>query len=55
MRCQPRWAYLGLSSELFRRTSVEPVEPVGVNLETGELSLYPFLYWPVTDTQKRAF
>lgn len=45
-----RAGLLGLSTELFRRTSVEPVEPVGVNLETDELSLYPFLYWPVTDT-----
>lgn len=42
---------LGLSAELFRRTSIEPVSPVGVNLETAELSLYPFLYWPVSDTQ----
>ncbi|MBR9865091.1 MAG: DUF4159 domain-containing protein [Rhodobacteraceae bacterium] len=45
-----RAGLLGLSTELFRRTSVEPVEPVGVNLETDELALYPFLYWPVTDT-----
>ncbi|MDE0524593.1 MAG: DUF4159 domain-containing protein [Boseongicola sp.] len=43
----------GLSTILFRRTSVEPGEPVGVNLETDELSVLPFLYWPVTDTQPR--
>ncbi|MBV1864490.1 MAG: DUF4159 domain-containing protein, partial [Rhodobacteraceae bacterium] len=42
---------LGLSSELFRRTSIEPVEPVGVDLERGILALYPFLYWPISDTQ----
>lgn len=42
---------LGLSSELFRRTSIEPVEPVGVDLEQANLSLYPFLYWPVSETQ----
>ena len=42
---------LGLSTELFRRTSVEPVEPVGVDLERDALALYPFLYWPVTDRQ----
>jgi hypothetical protein len=46
-----RAGLLGLSTELFRRTSIEPVAPVAVNLETGELSLYPFLYWPVSDTQ----
>jgi hypothetical protein len=46
-----RAGLLGLSAELFRRTSIEPVAPVAVNLETGELSLYPFLYWPVSDTQ----
>ena len=42
----------GLSEVLFARTSVEPVEPVGVNLETDELSVLTFLYWPVTATQK---
>lgn len=41
----------GLSTELFRRTSVEPIAPIGVNIETDALSLYPFLYWPVSDTQ----
>lgn len=43
----------GLSEVLFRRTSIEPVEPVGVNLETDELSVYPFLYWPVSESQPR--
>ena len=43
----------GLSIILVRRTSVEPAEPVGVNLETDELSVFPFLYWPVTDAQPR--
>jgi hypothetical protein len=42
----------GLSEVLFARTSVEPVEPVGVNLETDELSVFTFLYWPVTANQK---
>uniref|UniRef100_UPI0039B90C2A DUF4159 domain-containing protein n=1 Tax=Albidovulum sp. TaxID=1872424 RepID=UPI0039B90C2A len=41
----------GLSEVLFARTSVEPVEPQGVDLETDELSVYTFLYWPVTATQ----
>ena len=43
----------GLSEVLFRRTSIEPVEPVGVNLETDELSVYPFLYWPISENQPR--
>lgn len=36
-----------LSRELYRRTSVEPAPPAEVNLETDDLSLYPFVYWPV--------
>ena len=42
---------LGLSQTLFRRTSIEPDAPVGVNLETDELAFFPFLYWPVTADQ----
>ncbi|MBE9476972.1 MAG: DUF4159 domain-containing protein, partial [Proteobacteria bacterium] len=42
----------GLSTELFRRTSVEPVEPVGVDIEKDELSIYPFLYWPLSENQR---
>jgi hypothetical protein len=41
----------GLSRVLFARTSVEPGEPMGVNLETDELAVFTFLYWPVTETQ----
>jgi hypothetical protein len=41
----------GLSETLFFRTSVEPSEPIGVDLETDELAVYPFLYWPVTPEQ----
>jgi hypothetical protein len=41
----------GLTSTLFRRTSIEPALPVGVNLESAELSFFPFLYWPVTPDQ----
>jgi hypothetical protein len=41
----------GLSQTLFQRTSVEPAEPIAVNLETDELSFFPFLYWPVTPDQ----
>jgi hypothetical protein len=41
----------GLSEVLFARTSIEPAEPMAVNLETDELSFFPFLYWPVTPDQ----
>lgn len=41
----------GLSEILRQRTSVEPADPIAVNLETDELAFYPFLYWPVTPGQ----
>ncbi|MEM7641477.1 MAG: DUF4159 domain-containing protein [Pseudomonadota bacterium] len=41
----------GLSGVLTQRTSVEPVEPVGVDLETDELAFFPLLYWPVVASQ----
>ncbi|MEM8728694.1 MAG: DUF4159 domain-containing protein [Pseudomonadota bacterium] len=41
----------GLGDVLRFRTSVEPGEPVGVNLETDELAFFPMLYWPVTADQ----
>lgn len=40
----------GLSQTLYRRTSVEPVDPIAVDLERDELTFFPFLYWPVTET-----
>ena len=43
----------GLSDTLFYRTSVEPAEPMGVNLETDELAFYPLLYWPIDPDQPR--
>ena len=41
----------GLGETLFFRTSVEPAEPASVNLETDEISVYAFLYWPITESQ----
>ena len=41
----------GLSNTLFQRTSVEPAAPMGVDLETDELSFFPMLYWPVLADQ----
>ncbi len=41
----------GLSDTLFFRTSVEPADPMAVDLESDELAFFPFLYWPVTPDQ----
>lgn len=41
----------GLSDALFSRTSIEPVNPIAINLETDELSFFPFIYWAVTPDQ----
>ncbi|WP_425040117.1 DUF4159 domain-containing protein [Primorskyibacter sp. S187A] len=41
----------GLSETLFFRTSVEPADPIGVDLERDELAFFPFLYWPVSEGQ----
>ncbi|MBS0574570.1 MAG: DUF4159 domain-containing protein [Proteobacteria bacterium] len=38
----------GLSMVLTQRTSVEPGPPVGVDPEKDDLSVYTFLYWPVS-------
>lgn len=38
----------GLSAVLTQRTSVEPKDPMGVDIEVSELAFFPFLYWPIT-------
>ncbi|MFK7868082.1 MAG: DUF4159 domain-containing protein [Roseobacter sp.] len=43
----------GLSQTLLFRTSVEPADPVGVDLEMDELAFFPLLYWPITTDQPR--
>lgn len=42
----------GLTEILYRRTSIEAVEPIGVNLEADDISVLPFLYWPITPQQR---
>lgn len=44
-----RAGLLGLSVSLYRRTSVEPAEPHGVDLETDVLDVYPLLYFAVPE------
>jgi len=46
-----RQGLFGLSRTLFQRTTIEPAAPIAVNLETDELAFFPFLYWPVSETQ----
>ncbi len=41
----------GLSEKLAERTSVEPIDPIGVDLERDDLAFFPFLYWPVSATE----
>ncbi|HJQ56785.1 MAG TPA: DUF4159 domain-containing protein [Vineibacter sp.] len=41
----------GLGEILRARTSVEPGEPIGVDLEKDDMRLYPFIYWPITPDQ----
>ncbi len=43
----------GLSNTLFYRTSVEPADPIGVDLERDELAFFPLLYWPISPDQPR--
>lgn len=38
----------GLGDRLWERTSIEPMPPIGVDIERDELAFFPFLYWPVT-------
>ncbi len=42
----------GLGFALRARTSYEPLEPIGVDPETDDLSLYPLLYWPMDPRAK---
>ncbi|MEL6364864.1 MAG: DUF4159 domain-containing protein [Pseudomonadota bacterium] len=37
-----------ISRELARRTSVEPGPPMAIDLETDELAVFAFLYWPIS-------
>ena len=40
-----------LARILRQRTSVDPKEVLGVDLETDDLAFFPLLYWPVTISQ----
>ncbi len=40
----------GLSDFLFYRTTLEPGDPVGVDISKDELAVFPIIYWPVSAT-----
>ena len=42
----------GLTAVLNQRTAVDTAAPLGVNVESDQLILFPLLYWPVTATQQ---
>jgi len=42
----------GLGLMLRARTSYEPLEPIGLDPEQDDLSLYPLLYWPMDPREK---
>ncbi len=42
----------GLGYALKARTSYEPEDPIGVDVERTDLSLYPMLYWPMDPREK---
>ena len=46
-----RAGLFGLTEILYRRTSIEASDPIGVNLERDDISLLPFLYWPMVPGQ----
>jgi hypothetical protein len=41
----------GLAALLDRRTAIEAVLPVGIDLESAELAFFPLIYWPITTSQ----
>ena len=47
-----RAGLFGLSEVLSERTSVEPDEPIGIDIEKDEIAFFPLLYWPVTADAK---
>jgi hypothetical protein len=45
---QSRMGLIGVAKALNDRTSVEPGPPLGINLDRDDVTLLPFIYWPVT-------
>ena len=47
-----RMGLAGLSRVLEVRSSVEPGDPIGVDVTTDEIAFFPVLYWPVLKNPK---
>jgi hypothetical protein len=45
---------VGLSRILNQRTAIEAAAPIGLDIERDPLSLFPLLYWPITESQQPA-
>ncbi|KAB2850642.1 MAG: DUF4159 domain-containing protein [Hyphomicrobiaceae bacterium] len=48
-----RAGLMGLNRVLVLRTSVDPAEPMGVDIAKDELAFFPLLYWPVLNDAKQ--
>ena len=48
-----RAGLMGLNRVLVMRTSVDPAEPIGVDISSDELAFFPLLYWPVLNDAKQ--
>ena len=48
-----RAGLFGLSEFLAERTSVEPGEPMAVDIEKDEIAFFPLIYWPVLADAKK--
>ena len=42
-----RRGLIGLTRYIASRTSLEPGEPIGVDIANDELSFFPLIYWPI--------
>jgi len=45
-----RAGLLGLTNFISLRTALEPGPPIGLDLSRDELTFFPLIYWPVTET-----
>jgi hypothetical protein len=48
-----RAGLMGLNRVLILRTSVDPADPIGVDVSSDELAFFPLLYWPVLTDAKQ--
>ncbi|MCH9020492.1 MAG: DUF4159 domain-containing protein [Proteobacteria bacterium] len=46
-----RAGLVGLGAVLRARTSIEPADPIAIDVERDELIFFPLVYWPITADQ----